>query len=292
MSDQSIPSSPPDVAIELRRMNFRFSPSIPVHWARGNKFITHWFNALSATFPPTEKHMIDSIRAYEDQLTDPELREQVRVYVGQEAHHSFQHRALNSVIAKAGIDMQGQDQWTRRLLEKIWNHSRPDQRLALSVSLEHFTTVYSDQLLRDPENLRGFEDRVGALWRWHAIEETEHKSVLYDVFQRVSGRYLPRFDLQFWVTLFLIPIFHLVQFRLMRSDRSRGGLKDMIKGLWYLYVRPGSLRKLIPGYLRGFRPSFHPWQHDNSELLRPWKQTDEAKYRMRIGELKSRQPSS
>jgi predicted metal-dependent hydrolase len=280
MSEQPTSRCPADIELELRRMNFGFAPSIPTHWARDSKFITHWFNALSSTLPPTEKYLIDAVRAFDDRVTDPKLREAIRTFVAQEGHHGFQHRALNGVLEKSGIDMTAQERWIRRLLQKIWDNSRPEQRLALSASLEHFTAVYSDQLLRDPENMRGFEDRMRALWRWHAMEETEHKSVLFDAYQYVSGRYFQRIDLHFWVTLILVPVLHFL--RLMWSDRRRGSLKDVIKGFWYLYVRPGSLRRLIPGYLQCFRRSFHPWQHDNRELLRAWKRSDEAKHRMLV----------
>jgi hypothetical protein len=30
----------------------------------------------------------------------------------------------------------------------------------------------------------------------------------------------------------------------------------------------GWFRKLVPGYLSYFKPSFHPWERDTTELLR------------------------
>jgi uncharacterized protein len=284
MSDPATSSCPTDIELELRRMNFRWATPMPTRWAGNSKFITHWFNAVSSVLPSIEKVLIDSVRSFDDQVTDPKLREQIQAFVAQEGHHAFQHRAMNAALEKLGFDMTSQEKLTRRLLQKAWDLCRPEQRLAMSVGLEHFTAHYSDQLLGDEDNMRDFEPRMRALCRWHAMEETEHKSVLYDAYQHVSGRYWQRIDLHFWCTLFIVPILHLLQFRLMWSDRKRGSLWDTIKGFWYLYVRPGSLRRMIPGYLTCFRRNFHPWQHDNRELLRSWKITDEAKHRMRLAD--------
>lgn len=53
--------------------------------------------------------------------------------------------------------------------------------------------------------------------------------------------------------------------RRQRRPRARARL---FRCLW---IDPGPLRKSIPAYLDWFRPSFHPWQHDNRDLVAAWK---------------------
>ncbi|MEQ8950581.1 metal-dependent hydrolase, partial [Parvibaculum sp.] len=53
--------------------------------------------------------------------------------------------------------------------------------------------------------------------------------------------------------------------RMQWSPRAWGRLAH------YLWINPGPLRKSIPAYLDWFKPSFHPWQHDNRELVAEWK---------------------
>ena len=45
---------------------------------------------------------------------------------------------------------------------------------------KHFDTP--EALLADPELLKGSPHDLARLWRWHSIEEIEHKGVAYDVF--------------------------------------------------------------------------------------------------------------
>ena len=45
-------------------------------------------------------------------------------------------------------------------------------------------------LLRKPEIIDGSEPTMTAMWRWHALEETEHKAVTYDVYGKIMGKTL------------------------------------------------------------------------------------------------------
>ena len=54
--------------------------------------------------------------------------------------------------------------------------------LASTMALEHYTAMIAHQLLADPAHLADADPQVAALWRWHAIEEIEHKGVAYDTY--------------------------------------------------------------------------------------------------------------
>jgi uncharacterized protein len=271
--------TPSDVDIEVRRMRYDLS-GLDRHWARGSKFITHFYNALSVVFPEGEKFFINAVRAFEDQVTDPKLRAEVRAFLAQEGHHAFQHRVLNAALTKTGVDVPSQERWVDKFMTKLWNDATPAQRLGVSCAIEHYTAVCGNAFLRDKENVAGFDPCMAAIWRWHAIEETEHKGVVYDVYQNVVGSYFQRIYIQFCVSLVFIPILHLVQYRLMRSDSAPTTLRDILKGFYYLWFKPGALRLLLPDYFHYYRRSFHPWQHDNRQLLADWKRSEESQYRI------------
>jgi predicted metal-dependent hydrolase len=44
----------------------------------------------------------------------------------------------------------------------------------------------------------------------------------------------------------------------------------------YFWIRPGLMPRGVVTYLRYYMPSFHPWEHDNTELLRRWQKTSAA----------------
>src|SRR3546814_1673082 len=53
-------------------------------------------------------------------------------------------------------------------------------QLAGTCALEHFTATLAHAILSDPAHLAGAETEAQRMWRWHAIEEIEHKAVAYD----------------------------------------------------------------------------------------------------------------
>ena len=272
------------IDVKLRRMKFDMDARVPRNWVRGSQFLTHWFNAMSVVFPEGEKFFIEAVRHYEDTLSDPVLREQVRGFVAQEGHHSHQHRALNAVAAELGADIAPQEQWIKTFLRELRGQLTPEERLSVTCALEHFTAIWGDNLLAHPESMNGVEPRMQPLWRWHAAEETEHKAVCFDVLEHaVPGavrRYLLRARGQLSATLLFIPILHFIQYRLMRSDPEPTTLRDVLAGLNWIWGRPGHFRRpLQRHWLAYFRPGFHPWQHDNRALLQAWKRSEEARYR-------------
>src|SRR5690606_31564916 len=70
-----------------------------------------------------------------------------------------------------------------------WIHKNfsPERQLAATVALEHFTAIMADTVLRHPHWLADADPHMRRLWRWHALEETEHKSVAFDVYMQVCG---------------------------------------------------------------------------------------------------------
>ena len=274
-----------EVDVKMRRMKFAMSAQAPRYWARSSKFLTHWYNAMSVVFPEGEKFFIDSVRHFEDQITDPKLREQVRGFVAQEGHHALQHRLLNGIARELGADIAPQEQWIKAFLQLTRSRLSPEEQLATTCALEHYTAIWGDELLEHPECMDGVDPRMQPLWRWHAAEETEHKAVCFDVLEHVVRnrykRYYLRAKGQLSATFLFVPILHLIQLRLMRSDPEPTRLRDVLAGLNLIWGRPGHFRRaLARHWLAYFKPSFHPWQHDNRRLLDDWKRSEEALYRV------------
>ena len=53
---------------------------------------------------------------------------------------------------------------------------------------------------------------------------------------------------------------------LLRQD-GLTGWKWRLKLAHYLLVKPGFLRRIIPGWLAYFMPGFHPWNEDDRALI-------------------------
>ena len=46
------------------------------------------------------------------------------------------------------------------------------------------------------------------------------------------------------------------------------GWKAKARLAWYLVGKPGIFRRIFPSWLAYFLPGFHPWKHDDRELIR------------------------
>src|SRR3546814_12459444 len=61
----------------------------------------------------------------------------------------------------------------------------------LTCALEHFTAILANAVLSDPAHLVGADTEAQRMWRWHAVEEIEHKAVAYDTWLYAT-RAMPR----------------------------------------------------------------------------------------------------
>lgn len=268
---------PEGVRVKLRKMCFPMDDDVPTHWVEGSPFLSHFFNALSAIFPEGEKFFIESVRQFESMIDDPELLDQIREFARQEGHHTYQHRIFNGIITRQGLPMAAYDQVVRELLDEARNDRSDLFRLAITCSLEHLTALMGGLVLEHPELLEGMDDKLAPLWAWHAVEETEHKAVAFDVYRAVGGGYPMRVVAMVQATLLFFMVVHGIQRDMMMRDPQPVGVRDVLGGIDYLWGRRGFLRRIVPGYLSWYRPSFHPWDEDNSALIDRWKR-DNAQY--------------
>jgi predicted metal-dependent hydrolase len=148
----------------------------------------------------------------------------------------------------------------------------PIVNVAATMALEHFTAILAHELLANPRHLAGAEVETADLWRWHAIEEIEHKGVAYDTWLWAT-RDWPRYKrwkvkakVMLLVTRNFVVDRTLGSLELMRQDGVTGPRAWWLL-LTYLWVRPGMFRKIAGAWLKFFLPGFHPWNEDDRHLL-------------------------
>lgn len=266
--------------IERRDISFELSEDIPRHWHGGDPFITTYFNGLSIMFPEGEQFFIDSVRHYRDRITDPELKEQIRGFIGQEAMHSREHLRYNELLDQQGYPANRLHEKLKGILKFVRRRTNPKQQLAATCALEHFTAILADVALRDRRVYAGVHPVFRDLWRWHAIEETEHKAVAYDVYQSLFPGflgYLTRIHAMFRTTILFIWRSGSHHVALLRADGQLWNLRGWARAFRWFWVRPGVFRQILPAYFSYYRPGYHPWDHDNSDLVDYWKKTLENK---------------
>ena len=175
-ADFDVNSSPDAITVRDRRFGRDRPPER--WWLNGDPVATAWFTALSATFPRGETLFIDAVKAFRDDAP-PALAAEIRAFIRQEVNHTREHVAFNRAAAEAGYDMATIDARVERLIGDVY--ARPKVAwLAVTIALEHFTAMFAHEFLAHPEHFGGAESEQADLWRWHAVEEIEHKGVAYD----------------------------------------------------------------------------------------------------------------
>ncbi|HET9159525.1 MAG TPA: metal-dependent hydrolase [Caulobacteraceae bacterium] len=262
--------TPTDLTISPRDRDFGRRARAARDWAQGDPVATAIMNALSATFPEGEKFFIESVVKFKDRV-DGVLKDQVKAFVRQEAMHTREHIAFNNAVIAQGYDIAGIE--ARSLARLAVARSRhPVAQLAVTAAMEHFTALLAEDILTNPERLRGADAQTANLWKWHSIEEIEHKSVAYDVLMKAMEGLSPYRRWSIRVRIMALTTVNFVRNMsghvadLLRQD----GLDPKAhrgRALKVLFGKHGMLRGRIGAYLSYYLPGFHPWKHDNRALI-------------------------
>ncbi|HEX8401043.1 MAG TPA: metal-dependent hydrolase [Allosphingosinicella sp.] len=263
-------TTPSDLTITPRDRRFGRGTSTDRWWMGGDPIATALYNALSATFPKGEAFFVESVRKFRDGA-DPKLAAEIKAFVNQEVMHSREHIAFNKRAHDAGYDLKPLEDRVDWRLDFV--RSKPAiASLAATLALEHYTAILAHELLRDPRHLADADPESAALWRWHAIEEIEHKGVAYDTWLHATNDW-PRFKrwqvkskVMLLVTRNFLVDRTLGALELLRQDGLTG--PKVWAGLfWFAFGRPGMMRKVFGAWASFFMPGFHPWNHDDRALI-------------------------
>ncbi|MGB7408532.1 MAG: metal-dependent hydrolase [Pontixanthobacter sp.] len=262
--------SQPAIVIRDERFN---RDTTPRRWWAGEPFGTAWHNALSATFPRGEAFFIESVKAHRDGAP-PKLAEEIRAFVRQEINHTREHIAFNKLAEDSGYDIVAIDKRVEEML--ALTKGRPAIiNLAVTMALEHYTAMMAHEFLANPKHFVDADAEVRDMWRWHSVEEIEHKGVAYDTWNHATRDWSPwrRWKLRSLMMVIITAKF----FRNRWTDSLSLLAQDGITGwkarfglLKYLTISPGIVRRILPAWLAYFKPGFHPWDHDDRELIQKY----------------------
>jgi predicted metal-dependent hydrolase len=253
-------------SIVPRALGARAAP-LPRHWHGGDPVRTHFFDALSLIFPLGERYFARAVAHYRKRITDPLLAEQVAGFLAQEARHDREHGRYNEQLQAHGYDTDALSARFARNVELTRRLRSPLAQLSHAVAVEHLTATFGHVLLSQPAWLEGVEPAHQRIWRWHALEEVEHKAVAFDVYRAVGGGYFLRVMAMLEVTLMFPLVMSVLVLSLLRADGLLRAPRTWLAMLRFLFTRPGLVPGVLGGYLAFFRPGFHPWQRDDSALL-------------------------
>jgi predicted metal-dependent hydrolase len=268
-------SSNPERKVPTRRISFEASlQELPTHFAAdGDLILSHLAASLSSVFPDGEDFFVRSVRHFRDRIEDPQLKRQVAGFIGQEALHGREHRAFNDRLDQLGYPTKRFERFTKRGLAIRERLLPPVSNLAATAALEHFTATLAELLLTSGETRALFgHQEVRNLFLWHALEESEHKAVAFDVYKTVGGSERMR----------------VMTMKLLRFGFVLGMAVQIVVSLLgdRATYKPGNLRRSWRRFRRSplvspelwrqlcdyDRPDFHPDDRDTTALVEEWRE--------------------
>ena len=260
--------------IKARDIRFEELDNVNMHnWHSGNPIITQLFNGLSLIFPDGEEGFMHSVRLHGKEINDPQLKRHVKGFLTQEALHTREHEAYNDAVLAQGIPAQRILDQNKFMVEWAKEKLPRSFQLANTVAAEHFTAVLADKFLTDERMMANAPDVMKEVWHWHAVEETEHKAVAFDVFKAAYPGfkgYLLRSSAMLLTLLTLIPSLFLIIHALMKGVDEKPTFKQRLQAWKFFWVGPGFFSLVIWKSIEYFKPSFHPWDHENFHHIEEW----------------------
>ncbi len=267
-----------------RKVQFDWSQT-PLEWIPGQPFASHFINEINLLLPAGEFWFCKLYNKALPHITDEKLREDVQMFIRQEAMHARAHgAAIAEYLHAHGIEtdsntaqedklfevLLADNPFGRKLpkfLEKRWLVFR----LGIVAAIEHMTCVLGNYVLS--QEWKDADPVLLDLLRWHGAEEVEHRCVAFDVYRHLGGRYPSRYYL---ASIAMPAIFglwvhgaaHIMKQDPQFADRKPSAFRPWIWLEWQRQAKAGQLPspfKLLRDELTFFSPWYDPVKEGSTE---------------------------
>lgn len=260
---------PVEGELVIRKIPFDFPDDLDPVWNSAELEWSHMVNGASLAMPYLEPFLIATLREATRKINDPEVLEEARGFIAQEAQHFRTHRRYNEVLKSNGYpELAAIEDEMKASYAKIKDRRSLTFRLAYSSGFETMTVGVTNWLVSERAALFGGSDtRIASFILWHFVEESEHKRVAFDVYRAAGG---PEWQRVLGIFTGSLHVFWL----------SRKGCIAMLKadGLWR---NPRSRLRLwrktaaffgatLPGALRSALPKHDPRDDADPVWVRDW----------------------
>jgi uncharacterized protein len=265
---------PGPVQIQARKVHFD-ATGVPLHWIPGHPVASNVVSLLNVVLPAAERWFVDTFNEALPLVRDPQLADDMRGFIGQEATHADVHeQMLHEYMAANGIDAKPMLDQIDYLFSKVLapsqstdprrRHNHLCDRLWFIAAIEHYTAVMGDFALNCAWDDYAAEPMMVDLFRWHGSEEVEHRSVAHDVAVYFHDSYFDRIRAMTMAVVAIFVFFQRTAWFLVKADPNtdiswwrfnRMRMRDSKLGLLPRY------RKLFgSNTAMYFRPGFTPDQ--------------------------------
>lgn len=260
-----------------RKVQFDWTKT-PLEWIPGQPFASHFINEINMILPAGEFWFCRLYNQALPLITDAKLRDDVQMFIRQEAMHARAHAgAIEDYLKGHGIDTAR----NTRIMDYLFEVVLADEpfgrklpaflqrrwlvfRLGIIAAIEHMTCVLGKYVLENNSwDREGADPVLLDLIRWHGAEEVEHRCVSFDLYRHLGGGYPSRYYL---ATIAFPTVFGLWAdgaAHLMRQDpryasKRPSAFRPWLWREWQRTANSGHLPSLF-WLLKKELPFFSPW---------------------------------
>lgn len=246
--------------ITVRQMPFEFPDEIDPVFINGDHKQSFGFIAGSLLLPHLEPYLIRSMKAAEPHVTDPVVLDGLKKFASQEGQHYQMHKKFNATIRRAGFPG----------LEVLEQELSDDYKRFTSTKSLRFNLAYAEgfealtmNAVKHMMEPNGFGDDLPVFLQmieWHFVEELEHRTVAFDVYDHVCGSYLYRLFVGTWAQWHFTRWMRRVAKYMLKTSPQPKRVAEVVaedkKAVPVL--KPANVKNLLPGLLRIYLPNYSP----------------------------------
>lgn len=268
MSGQTVRGREGGRAMVIRKIPFAYVDSIEPIWNPKKPEWSHMVNVASLTMPYLEPFLIKTVREAMMQLTDEGLKADARGFIGQEGQHYMNHQRYNDTLKRKGYtDLSDVEAEMTEDYKRLQGKSLR-WRLAYTAGFETMTMGITEWLISARKDLFVDADPVvTSLVLWHMVEETEHKTVAFELYQELFGNYFARLVGLVYATYHISKFSRRAYKRMMKRDGTWGSLRCRFR-LWAMVAKFGW--NIAPALLRSLFPGHHPDHVTDPDWVTEW----------------------
>src|SRR5260221_8038764 len=254
-------ADPAHSAITVRRLPLPFPSDLDPMVVEGCPEESYMHVGISLLVAYLEPYLIRSMREARKHIVDPKLVADLDAFNGQEGQHYRQHIRFNEAMRLHGrSNLRGLEARLEADYQRYTESRSLRWNLAYAEGFEAFTTALA-RFSYESGALDRLHPAARELFLWHLVEELEHRTVAFDVYEHVCGGYLYRL----FVGLFAQ--WHLCRFvsrvATVMRDSDRAGFRAKFGGVAAAWARTRPLlwrmaRLFVPKVFATYLPWYTP----------------------------------
>ncbi len=252
-------------SIIVRRPSFEWPHDLPVLPIPDDPERSCELVGLSFTLPYLEPYLIRTMRVAGKEVDDPSLRADMKAFSGQEAQHYQNHARVNDVVRNqlsdhAAAAMRDLEERLEADYRRFSATKSVGFNLAYAEGFEAMTFALARSNM-DAASPRRTVSGWAELIAWHLCEEIEHRTVTFDAYDAVVGKYPYRLVVGTWSQIHFLR-FLLAMATVVRRDLVDPGISSR-RVAWQ-----AAKRNWKTGTLRAMSPRYNPRNVELSENVR------------------------